>query len=204
MPRRSRPSPATTVDGSRGRRRAPPAPPAGVRRRRRDPLPRLSRRQPRRRRRGLVAPSPVRRADDAELLHAETQRVGMDAQAFRRVAGAVDPPAAALRAPTRCARAARIEIVRSPAAAAAPGRPSASGSSSCSVSPLLSDHRALDDVLELADVARPRVALQRVHHRLRHLRDVPPEVALVAVDEEPDQPRDVLGALPQRRAGESG
>ena len=35
--------------------------------------------------------------------------------------------------------------------------------------------------------------------RLRHLRDLPPEVALVAVDEEPHQPRDVFDALPQRR-----
>ena len=33
-----------------------------------------------------------------------------------------------------------------------------SGASSCSVSPVRRDHRALDHVLELADVARPRVA----------------------------------------------
>ena len=65
------------------------------------------------------------------------------------------------------------------------------------------DHRALDDVLELADVAGPRVVLQRVHHRLRHLRDVPPEVALVAVDEEPHEPRDVLARVPAATAGES-
>ena len=61
------------------------------------------------------------------------------------------------------------------------------------------DHRPLDHVLELADVAGPRVMLQRVHHRLRHLGDLPPELALVAVDEEPHQPRDVFEAFLQRR-----
>ena len=39
--------------------------------------------------------------------------------------------------------------------------------------------------------------LQRVHHRLRHLGDVSPELALVAVDEEPDQPRDVVERAPR-------
>ena len=34
------------------------------------------------------------------------------------------------------------------------------------------DHRALDDVFQLANVAGPRVMLQGVHHRLRHLGDV--------------------------------
>ena len=60
-----------------------------------------------------------------------------------------------------------------------------------------SDHGALHHVLELANVAGPRVALQRIHHGLGHLRDVPPQVAVVAVDEEPHQPRDVVHALLQ-------
>ena len=41
--------------------------------------------------------------------------------------------------------------------------------------------------------------LQGVHHRLRHLGDVSPELPLVAVNEEPHQARDVVEALAQRR-----
>ena len=43
------------------------------------------------------------------------------------------------------------------------------------------DHRPLDDVLELADVAGPRMVLQRLHDPLRHLGDLAAELALVAV-----------------------
>ena len=43
------------------------------------------------------------------------------------------------------------------------------------------------------------MVLQRLHDPLRHLGDLAAELALVAVDEVPDQARDVLGPLAQRR-----
>ena len=62
------------------------------------------------------------------------------------------------------------------------------------------NHRALDHVLELAHVARPRVFLQRGQHRRGNSREPAVQRALAPVDEEPRQPRDVLDPLAQRRS----
>jgi hypothetical protein len=61
------------------------------------------------------------------------------------------------------------------------------------------DHQALDRVAQLADVAAPAIALQRVHRR----RVEAPRLQIVLIAGEPgevlDQQRDVLAAFPQRR-----
>ena len=57
----------------------------------------------------------------------------------------------------------------------------------------------LDQVLELADVARPPVLLQHRHRRVGDALDRLPEPRVVAAQEELGELRDVLGALAQRR-----
>ena len=60
-------------------------------------------------------------------------------------------------------------------------------------------HQPLDQVLELADVARPPVLLQHRHRRVGDALDLLPEPRVVALQEELGELRDVLGALAQRR-----
>ena len=60
------------------------------------------------------------------------------------------------------------------------------------------NQRALDHVLELADVARPGVFLQRLHHRRLDPLDPAVQCPLPPFDEAPDEPRNVLPAQPQR------
>ena len=57
----------------------------------------------------------------------------------------------------------------------------------------------LDDVAQLADVARPGAPLQRLHRPARHLGDLLAHAGRELLDEGPDQERDVLRALAQRR-----
>ena len=71
-----------------------------------------------------------------QLLHAESQRVRVDAQALRGVARAVDPPAASLEDALDVRALHGVEIVRRFGAALCSGELSASGASSCSVSPV--------------------------------------------------------------------
>ena len=61
------------------------------------------------------------------------------------------------------------------------------------------DDRALDDVLQLADVARPGVAHQGVHDRGRDGLDLPAHPPGEPLGEMADQQRDVVAALAQRR-----
>ena len=61
------------------------------------------------------------------------------------------------------------------------------------------DHRPFDDVAQLADVARPRVALQLAQTVLRQRLDGLAERLRELVDERPHQPRNVFDALAQRR-----
>ena len=63
------------------------------------------------------------------------------------------------------------------------------------------DQRALDHVRELAHVARRRVALQPLHRILRYALDPPPELALPALDQLPDQDADVLAPIAKRGQG---
>jgi len=61
------------------------------------------------------------------------------------------------------------------------------------------DHRAGNDVFELADVSGPAVTLKAPHHVHGHSRDPPAQVTLVAADEEPDQLGNVFRPIPQWR-----
>ena len=61
------------------------------------------------------------------------------------------------------------------------------------------DDRALDDVLQLADVARPGVARQGIHDRGRDGFDPPAHAAGELLGEMAHQSRDVVAALPQGR-----
>ena len=63
-------------------------------------------------------------------------------------------------------------------------------------------HRPLDDVLQLADVAGPAVRRHRVHRRPIEPVDVPIGRLGRFADEVVDQQRDVTGPLPQRRNDE--
>src|SRR5688500_2721128 len=55
-----------------------------------------------------------------------------------------------------------------------------------------SDHGALDDVLELADVPGPFIRLEHLHDRCRHLGDFATQGSLTPVDDVPDEARDVV------------
>ena len=57
----------------------------------------------------------------------------------------------------------------------------------------------LDQVLELADVARPPVRRQDLQRRIGDALDLLAELRLVAVEEEPRQLRQILDAIAQRR-----
>src|SRR5262245_11990869 len=59
-------------------------------------------------------------------------------------------------------------------------------------------HRAMEDVLQLADVPGPRVAHQRLDHVRGNRVDAPADVAGVMRDEVPDEQRNVLGPFPKR------
>jgi hypothetical protein len=61
------------------------------------------------------------------------------------------------------------------------------------------DEGALDDILQLAHVARPGVVDEPVHDGPGHSCDVAAEPRLEALDHRPDQERDVLPPLTQRR-----
>ncbi len=58
---------------------------------------------------------------------------------------------------------------------------------------------AFDQVLQLANVARPRISHQRLHRRRRHARDRPVHAPGTLVGEIRDQQRNVLGPVTQRR-----
>src|SRR5258705_5532148 len=64
------------------------------------------------------------------------------------------------------------------------------------------DHGALNDVLKLPDIARPRVRLQHCHHFVRNYIDVPVHPRSEFSYKIPDQIRNVPGTLAQRRKGD--
>jgi hypothetical protein len=143
----------------------------------------------------VVSPRAVR-THHTQLLHAKSQRVRVDAEALRRISGAIDPPAASFEDGLDVGTLNSVEIVWRFCVSSDP-RAERQGCVQLQRAPAGGDHRPLDDVLELTHVARPGVVLQRVHDALRDLGDVPAQVALVPVDEEPDQPRNVVHAIPQ-------
>src|SRR3990167_5375395 len=61
------------------------------------------------------------------------------------------------------------------------------------------DDRSLDDVLELANIARPRIGNEAVECPLRDRLDRPPQLPRVLRHEVPHQQRDILGPLAQGR-----
>ena len=133
-----------------------------------------------------------------ELLHPEAKRIGMQSEDFGGVSAAVDSPAALLqrrfemvafdvfeRAEARLAnrerrRHSQVVVERQ---RRTPGV----------------NHRALDSVVQLADVPGPAVTGKRGEHGIRHAREFSIERTLTAVDEVPDEPRQVLEPLAQRR-----
>jgi hypothetical protein len=73
------------------------------------------------------------------------------------------------------------------------------GSSKRSVGPGNRNQGALDQVLELAHVAGPGVAQERLHDRLRHPLDAAAELGPAPLDDRPHQEWDVLPPAPERR-----
>src|SRR2546425_4903639 len=61
------------------------------------------------------------------------------------------------------------------------------------------DHRSVDGVLKLADVAGPRVAHEPLHHIGRNRLDAPAETSGVVRDEVAHEKRDILGPLAKGR-----
>ena len=61
------------------------------------------------------------------------------------------------------------------------------------------DHRPLDDVLQLPDIARPAPSLQRVHHLLRDGRNLAPHAPRTLPREMQRQRGNVVDTLAQRR-----
>ena len=64
---------------------------------------------------------------------------------------------------------------------------------------LRQNHRALDAVLQLTHVARPRIGLQLVDRRPERASALLVEIATELLDEVPRQDEDVITALAQRR-----
>src|SRR4051812_15026615 len=61
------------------------------------------------------------------------------------------------------------------------------------------NHRTFDDVFEFPYVARPRIRLKRVHHRLGNPLDLPVQRPLPAMNKKPDQARNVVRTFMERR-----
>src|SRR4051812_9865907 len=110
---------------------------------------------------GLQNDTELARTLNAELLHAETQGVRMEAQNLSGVAGTVDAPVAAgehgLDVPA-------FDLLqrRTVPGSAAHRQPRTFIEEERAAGRV--DHRALDHVFQLADVARPRVLLQDREH----------------------------------------
>src|SRR5580765_3449253 len=64
---------------------------------------------------------------------------------------------------------------------------------------LRQDHRALNEVLQFADISRPRIADQRIHYGLGNPRDLPVHRLGKLVDKISHQNRDVIAPLAKRR-----
>ena len=109
--------------------------------------------------------SPVpRRYHQPQLLDPEAQGVGMDPEPHRRVADAVDAPAALAQHALDMAPLDVVERVAAPRRSR--GDAAARRADTERIVELKrvvrgADHRALDDVFELADIARPVVVLER-------------------------------------------
>jgi len=119
----------------------------------------------------------------------------VDPQALGRVSPSVDPPAAPLEHLLHVATEKDVEIG---CGVALPLNPGVGRQRRIEVQGVTSggDHRPLDDVFQFSDVARPVVLLQLIDESLRHFGNLPVEIALVAVDEEPDELRDVIQPSP--------
>src|SRR2546427_6537881 len=137
--------------------------------------------------------------DDAELLHPELERGSVHSQASRRTPWTGDHPVGVrqcrddvtafrllqgLRLSLRLARGhPPIEIAEG----------NAQDRSRCK------NDRALDQILELANVPRPAVSRQRLHRLRRNRLDGPVHPARVVLDEMSHEQRDVFRPVAQRR-----
>ncbi len=65
--------------------------------------------------------------------------------------------------------------------------------------PVGQNHRPLDDIAKFADVARPGVVSKRLHRLTRHVLDDLAELPAKLLDEGPDERRNVLPTVAQRR-----
>jgi len=125
----------------------------------------------------------------------------MDPEPHRRVAGAIDAAAALAQ---HALDMAPLHVVQRVAAAgearhAAAPRANAERMVELQGAARRADQRPLDDVLQLADIARPVMIPQRLHDLGGHGFDALRELVLMALDEVPDQARDVVGPIAQRR-----
>ncbi len=135
---------------------------------------------------------------DAEPLHPRAERAGIEPELLGGVALAVDLPAAGLE---HAVHVRALDIVKT-LEDRLTGRAVGGGVQyfvEVQRGSSREDERPLDHVLELADVSRPRVRHQRLHRALRHSLDAPSELGLAAVDVGPNEERDVLSPISQRR-----
>ena len=125
----------------------------------------------------------------------------MDAESFRSIPRSIDAPAATQQDGLDVTAHDGVQIFRGGAG---------SGGRACATLPQRlvelqgvpprGDHRPLDHVLELAHVTGPRMALQRIHHFLRHIGDrLLPQFTLVTLDEKPYQTWNVFESVRQGR-----
>src|SRR5262245_28503869 len=174
-----------------------------------EPEPRMLVAQPRR---GIVAlRNAVAGTLDGQLVHSTAQSVGMEREHLRRALRALDQPASLLE---RGENVGAVHLLERGESDRSAGRRLASSVSGCGgyhrekIFPkleygALAEHgRALDDVLQLADVAGPRVAHETVHRRLGHPLDPPAELLAELSQKERHQLRDVGCALSERRYAE--
>src|SRR5439155_22628172 len=127
--------------------------------------------------------------------HAEPERVRMEAEPFGGVAGTIDAPAALAQdaldvRPFDGRQRDRVFVLREIVELARYQNERVAGRM---------NQRALDDVLELPDVARPWLALQRLHHFVWNARDRSMHRTLTAVNRRPHEHGDVFAPLAQRR-----
>src|SRR5437016_720270 len=101
------------------------------------------------------------RSLDAELLHPRFERGGLHAKELGRSSLTADPPSRPLEHHDDVLSLHVLERSDAHLAAAACGRRQAS--SYVELRAFAQDHRSLDDVLELAHVARPGIRLEHLH-----------------------------------------
>ena len=136
----------------------------------------------------------VRRALDSQLRQAGLECRRFESQPIGRAAGTADPPVRALE---HAADVTLLDVHQFGAASCRGRRRSWNrNGQSCT---RCRNHRALHDVAEFANVAGPRIGLQRCHVLPADRLDAPAEGVREFFNETPDEDRNVLAPLTQRR-----